>query len=50
MDIFLNFMLKTFEIQTFFGYNPLLGSSLAHTVLGDKMAPLNSKLAPLKPV
>merc|ERR1711974_38193 len=29
-DIFLNFMLKTFEIQTFFGYNPLLGSSLAH--------------------
>ena len=30
MDIFLNFMLKTFEIQTFFGYNPLLGSSLAH--------------------
>ena len=30
MDIFLNFMLKTFEIQTFFGYNPSLGSSLAH--------------------
>ena len=30
MDLFLNFMLKTFEIQTFFGYNPSLGSSLAH--------------------
>ena len=30
MDLFLSFMLKTFEIETFFGYNPLLGSSLAH--------------------
>ena len=30
MDLFLKFMLKTFEIQTFFGYNPLLGSYLAH--------------------
>ncbi len=31
MDLFLKFMLKTFEIQTFFfGYKPSLGSSLAH--------------------
>ena len=30
MDIPLKFMLKTFEIQTFFGYNPLRGSYLAH--------------------
>ena len=30
MDLFLKFMLKNFEIQTFFGYNPLLGSYLAH--------------------
>ena len=30
MDLFLELMLKTFEIQTFFGYNPLLGSYLAH--------------------
>ena len=29
MDIFIKFMLKTFEIQPFFGYNPLLGSSSA---------------------
>ena len=26
MDLFLNFILKTFEIQTFFGFNQSLGS------------------------
>ena len=30
MDLFLKFILKTFEIQTFFGYNPLLASYLEH--------------------